>query len=198
MTKIIGLTGGIGSGKTTIAAYFETLGVPVFIADDEAKKEIQLAETLAKIETLFGLAVFEHGFLDRQKLAAIVFSNPEKRSQLNAIIHPLVKKRFQNWLLLHKNKPYVIYEAAILFESGSASNCDYIITVTAPLETRIERVMQRDQTTSEHVLSRIKAQWSDAQRAEKSDFIIENSDLALAKDKANEILKILNIRQNKI
>ena len=196
MTKIIGLTGGIGSGKTTLATYLKSLGIPVFIADDEAKKLMQSPEVVAEIQTIFGTTIFENGILNRQQLAAIVFSNPEKLSQLNAIIHPAVKKQFGFWLDQYQSEPFVVYEAAILFESGSYKNCDSIITITAPLEDRIARVMQRDNSTREQVLHRINAQWTDEQRIAKSDFVIENSDAQQAKNSIDEILKILKIQQN--
>ncbi|MEN9981358.1 MAG: hypothetical protein RL542_1145 [Bacteroidota bacterium] len=196
MTKIIGLTGGIGSGKTTLATYLKSLGIPVFIADDEAKKLMQSPEVVAEIQTIFGTTIFENGVLNRQQLAAIVFSNPEKLSQLNAIIHPAVKKQFGFWLDQYQSEPFVVYEAAILFESGSYKNCDSIITITAPLEDRITRVMQRDNSTREQVLHRINAQWTDEQRIAKSDFVIENSDAQQAKNSIDEILKILKIQQN--
>jgi dephospho-CoA kinase len=196
MTKIIGLTGGIGSGKTTLATYLKSLGIPVFIADDEAKKLMQSPEVVAEIQTIFGTTIFENGILNRQQLAAIVFSNPEKLSQLNAIIHPAVKKQFGFWLDQYQSEPFVVYEAAILFESGSYKNCDSIITITAPLEDRITRVMQRDNSTREQVLHRINAQWTDEQRIAKSDFVIENSVAQEAKNSIDEILKILKIQQN--
>ena len=196
MSKIIGLTGGIGSGKTTLATYIESLGIPVFIADDEAKKLIQSAEVLREINAVFGEAVFEKGQLNRQELASIVFSNPEKLSQLNGIIHPAVKRQFKIWLDENQSAPFVVYEAAILFESGSYQNCDYIITITAPFEDRIARVMQRDNSSREQVLNRINAQWTDEQRTAKSNFIIENSDPQISKSQLDEILKILKIQQN--
>jgi dephospho-CoA kinase len=196
MTKIIGLTGGIGSGKTTIANYFESKGIPVYIADDEARKIMQSDEIIAAIKKIFGDAVFENEFLSREKLAEIVFNNPEKLKQLNAIIHPAVREHFAGWILEHSTDPYVIYEAAILFESGRYEECDHIISVTAPIESRIQRVMQRDQTTREQVLKRINAQWTDEQRVSKSDFVIENKTIETAKLKVNEILKILGINQN--
>jgi dephospho-CoA kinase len=157
---------------------------------------MQSAEVLAEIKAIFGEAVFENGQLNRQELATIVFSNPEKLSQLNGIIHPAVKKQFTIWLDQHQSDSFVVYEAAILFESGSYKNCDYIITITAPLEDRIARVMQRDSSSREQVLNRINAQWTDEQRAAKSNFIIENIDTQNAKLQLNKILKILNIQQN--
>jgi dephospho-CoA kinase len=123
-----------------------------------------------------------------------VFNNPEKLKLLNAIIHPAVKKHFSSWILNQKNAPYIIYEAAILFESGSYKDCDIIITVTAPLELRIQRVIQRDKTTRENVLSRINMQWNDEKRIEKSDFVIENDTTEIAKSAVDKILKILKIQ----
>jgi dephospho-CoA kinase len=192
--KIIGLTGGIGSGKTTVANHFIGAGIPVYIADDEARKIMQSPEILREIEKIFGSVIFKNEVLNRQKLAEIVFSNSDKLKQLNAIIHPAVKKHFGNWILNYKNSPFVIYETAILFESGSYKDCDKIITVTAPLETRIERVIQRDKTSRENVLKRIKMQWTDDQRLGKSDFVIENINPEITKSEVGKILKILKIQ----
>lgn len=195
MTKIIGLTGGIGSGKTTIANYFHSFGIPLYIADDEARKLMQSQKIINAIKTVFGDGIFEKETLNRAKLAEIVFNEPEKLEKLNAIIHPAVKSDFKEWLLQNKNAPFIIYEAAILFESGNYANCDYIITVAAPIDTRIERVMKRDKTTRELIIKRMEAQWTDEQRISKSDFVIENEDLKKAKQKVEEILKILKIKQ---
>ena len=192
--KIIGLTGGIGSGKTTVANHFIAVGIPVYIADDEARKIMQSPEILREIEKIFGSVIFKNEVLNRQKLAEIVFSNSDKLKQLNAIIHPAVKKHFGNWMLNYKNSPFVIYETAILFESGSYKDCNKIITVTAPLETRIERVIQRDKTSRENVLKRIKMQWTDDQRLGKSDFVIENINPEITKSEVGKILKILKIQ----
>jgi dephospho-CoA kinase len=194
MTKIIGLTGGIGSGKTTVANHFRVAGIPVYIADDEARKIMQSDEINAEIKKKFGDTVFDNGILNREKLSGIVFNDPEKLKLLNAIIHPAVKKHFSSWILNHKNTPYIIYEAAILFESGSYKDFDIIITVTAPLESRIQRVIQRDKTTRENVLSRINMQWNDEKRIEKSDFVIENDTTEIAKSAVDKILKILKIQ----
>lgn len=195
MTKTIGLTGGIGSGKTTIATYFQSKGIPIYIADDEARKIMQSEAVIQAIKKTFGKSIFENGILVRQKLAEIVFNDPAKLKELNAIVHPAVKEHYKTWLAGKKNFPCIIYEAAILFESGSYQNFDFIISVIAPLETRIARVMKRDTTSREHVLKRMEAQWTDEQRISKSDFIIENSNLEEAKKKADEILKILKIKQ---
>ncbi|WP_395049337.1 dephospho-CoA kinase [Flavobacterium sp.] len=194
MTKIIGLTGGIGSGKTTIANHFMAAGIPVYIADDEARKIMQSSAIIEEIEKTFGNAIFDDAILNREKLSEIVFNNPEKLKQLNAIIHPAVKNHFGNWILNHKDSPFIIYEAAILFESGSYKNCDFILTVTAPIESRIQRVIQRDKTTREKVLKRINMQWNDEQRISKSDFVIENVNPDIAKSEVDKILKILKIQ----
>jgi dephospho-CoA kinase len=190
MTKIIGLTGGIGSGKTTIAKLFEAEGIPVYIADEEAKKIMQLPETIHEIETVFGRKIIENQQINKKKLSEIVFNNPEKLKELNAIIHPLVKKHFDDWAKKQKSL-FVIKEAAILFESGSYAYCDKIITVTASEETRIKRVMKRDNCTKEAVLERINNQWSDAQKISKSDYVIVNNDLIEAKNQFKAILKKL-------
>lgn len=195
MAKIIGLTGGIGSGKTTIANHFRSLGIPVYIADDEAKKIMQSDEVISSIKETFGGTIFEGDILNRARLAEIVFGDPDKLKLLNAIVHPAVKKHFKQWLLEHKKFPLVVYEAAILFESGNYKDFDWIITVSAPLESRIQRVIERDGVTREQVLERINAQWTDEQRVSKSDFVIENIDSEIAKRKTEEILKILKIKQ---
>ena len=195
MTKVIGLTGGIGSGKSTIANFFKEFGVPVYIADDQAKKIMQTDEIVRAIKTTFGAELFENHVLNRAKLAEIVFKDAEKLAQLNSIVHPAVKKDFDLWLTQNNNYQFVIYEAAILFESGRYKDCDIIITVTAPEEVRINRVLKRDNTTREHVLSRIKMQWNDEKRISRSNFIINNINLKEAKEEVVKILKILNIKQ---
>lgn len=194
MTKIVGLTGGIGSGKTTIANHFKSHGVPVYIADDEARKIMQSQTIIAEIKKVFGTTVFDHDTLNREELAKIVFNNTEKLENLNSIVHPAVRKHFLQWLSLQQDHPIIIYEAAILFESGSYKNCDLIITVTAPVESRIQRVIERDKTTRELVLKRINAQWTDEQRISKSDFVIENTAIETTKLEVVKILKILKIR----
>ena len=192
MTKIIGLTGGIGSGKTTIAKHFASLGIPVYIADDEAKKLMDNSEIIAKLQAVFGNEIIENQKIDRKALAQIVFQNPKKLKILNSIIHPAVKKHFTDWLSTYKNHPIIIKEAAILFESGSYKDCDSIITVTSPLEERVNRVMKRDNASRESILDRINNQWTDEQRISKSDYIITNISVNEALTQAEEILKTLN------
>jgi dephospho-CoA kinase len=196
MTKIIGLTGGIGSGKSTIAGFFKENNVPVYIADDEARKIMDRSDVLAAIRKEFGNIIFDGGEVNRKKLAEIVFNDKEKLAVLNSIIHPAVKQDFKVWVEERKKEPFVLYEAAILFESGRYKDCDLIITVTADTEARIKRVIKRDNTTRENVLSRMKMQWDDEERIKKSDFVIHNNDLENAKEDVLKILKILDIKQN--
>lgn len=193
MPKIIGLTGGIGSGKTTIANYLVSLGYPVYIADNAGRKVMQEQAIVDAIKKKFGLEIFVNNQLDRVKLAKIVFDNPEQLKELNAIVHPAVRADFKKWLTQHQESPLVFYESAILFESGRYTDFDAIITLTVPLETRISRVLERDSIDREQVLNRINTQWTDEQRISKSDFVIENINIDLAKRKIDEFLKILSI-----
>ena len=194
MTKIIGLTGGIGSGKTTIASYFAEKGIPVYIADDEAKKITESPEILQSIRTVFGDEVFNNEKLDRVKVSQIVFNDTDKLKQLNEIIHPAVKKHFKNWVLQNSNFDFVVYETAILFESGSYKQCDVVISVIAPIETRIKRVMVRDSVSREDVIKRMENQWLDEERIKNSDFIIENTNKKEMEFQADEILKKITIQ----
>lgn len=194
MTKIIGLTGGIGSGKTTVANYFKELGIPVYIADVEGKKITESPKILKSIKDAFGSAVFDEERLNRQKVSQIVFNDSEKLKQLNSIIHPEVEKHFMNWVNNHSNFPLVVKETALLFESGSYKKCDYVITVIAPLEDRINRVIKRDAITRENVLKRIDNQWSDEDRIRNSHYIIDNTDQRTIGRQVKEILKKITIQ----
>ncbi|MBX9887057.1 MAG: dephospho-CoA kinase [Flavobacteriaceae bacterium] len=196
MAKIIGLTGGIGSGKTTIAKFFASEGVPIYIADLEAKSLMDSKEIKKEIFELFGKTIFKNEMLDRAKIAEIVFNDPTMLVKLNSIVHPAVKKHFKEWVDAHESEDLLLYESAILFESGHYKEFDYVISVIAPLESRIARVLARDDSTREQVMSRVNAQWNDDERIKKSDFIIENINLDDSKLKVMDILKILKIKQN--
>lgn len=196
MTKIIGLTGGIGSGKSTVARYIASQGIPVYIADEEAKKIINAPEVLMLIAETFGANLIENGTINRQKLAQLVFNNPKKLQQLNTIIHPKVKQDFDNWVQKHQNHPFVVKEAAILFESGSYKYCDKIITVTAPKPIRLQRVMQRDGVSEDQVLARMHNQWTEEEKIALSDYIIQNINIEDAKSQVDNILKTLKNNQN--
>lgn len=193
MAKKIALTGGIGSGKTTLANYFASLGFPVFIADDAAKEIMKTPAIIAEIVKTFGKEVYKKEKLLRAELAKIVFSNPKKLQLLNAIVHPAVQQAFDQWLAKNASFPFVIYESAIVFESGNYKNFDVIICADAPEETRIERVIKRDKTTRDAVLKRMKMQWTQEQRAEKSTFVVATTNLAAAKKSVDNIVKILMI-----
>lgn len=190
--KIIGLTGGIGSGKTTVANYIQSKGIPVYISDLEAKKVMELPEVITEIESNFGESVVtENRTLDREKLASIVFNDQDKLKLLNSIVHPAVKRNFERWVVKHKNYTYLVKEAAVLFESGSYKDCAAVITVCAPVETRIERVIQRDKTTREKVQQRINNQLTDGQRIEKSQYVINNEDFEQTKIQIDDLLNLL-------
>ncbi|RZJ70209.1 dephospho-CoA kinase [Flavobacterium sp.] len=191
MTKIIGLTGGIGSGKSTVAKIFEEFGVPVYYADDAAKEVMKTPQMIARLKTAFGDRIFIGDELDRKQLSDIVFSDKSKLELLNSIVHPAVKEHFKDWLKVFPDFPFVIREAAILFESGSYKDCDKIIAVTAPSEVKIERVMKRDNVTRDAVVERMESQWSDDKKLALSDFAIENILLEKTRESASEILKTL-------
>jgi len=190
--EIIGLTGGIGSGKTTIAGFFKSLGVPVYIADDAARKILYTHEIINKVYNLFGQDAFTGDLPDRKKIAGLVFNNTEKLAALNSIIHPEVKLHFFKWVKKHKQHKFVIKEAAILFESGSYADCDRIILVTAPIELRISRVIIRDKITVEEVEQRIANQWDEERKIELSNFIIHNINISDAEKQAKAIFQTLN------
>ena len=184
MIATVGLTGGIGSGKTTIANLFALhFSIPIYIADTKAKKLVANNKQLQQeIVTLLGEEAFVEGRYNTAFVAQEVFSNKEKLDKLNAIIHPYVQQDFLQWKQ-SQQAPYVIKEAAILFESGSYRDCDFIIMVTAPLEERIERVMLRDKIDRETVEKRIKNQWNDEKKIELSTFVIENREIDKNLDK---------------
>lgn len=172
--KIVGVTGGIGSGKSTVCKVFESLGIPVFNADEEAKNiYITEPQALQQMKEVFGEAVFSNGQLDKVKLAQVIFSNEDLLRKLNGIIHPLVRKRFIEWQTA-LNAPYVIREAAILIESGAHKDCDHIILVSASEEIRIQRVIERSGLSEEEIRKRIANQWTDKQRRPYCDFEIRN------------------------
>jgi len=179
--KVIGLTGGIGSGKSTVAMLFKKLGVPVYIADVEAKKLTNKSKTIIKkLIDLLGEETYVENSLNRKFVADIIFKDKALLKKVNAIIHPEVALHFNKWLKKQKGI-YCIKEAAILFENGSYKNCDLTILVTAPKEDRIKRVMLRDDTTRESIEARINNQWSDIKKKKLAHIIIENKDIETTK-----------------
>jgi len=178
---VVGLTGGIGSGKTTIAKGFAALGVPVYIADDASKKLLNTnTEVQENVKDLLGAQAFINSgtdtVADRKFIASKVFNNAQLLHGLNAILHPAVRRDFNTWLKA-QTAPYILYEAAILLESGGSDLCDYIIVVTAPLELRIARVVARDKVTKQEVQARIKNQWNEQERLDYAHFVIVNEDI---------------------
>ena len=177
----IGITGNIGSGKTTISKIFEVLGIPVFYADDEAKKVmVDDAILVNELKQTFGSeSYFEDGTLNRKHIAGIVFNNEAELKKLNAIVHPAVFRAFDNWVPQFKNAPYVLKEAALLFESSSYKMCDRSIMVTAPLELRIARVMLRDGLSRDEILNREARQFSEEKKLQLADYAIKNDNTEL-------------------
>jgi len=188
----IGITGGIGSGKTTICRVFKTLGIPVFYADTTAK-ELMISDQILVdgVKAEFGAASYtETGLLNNKHIASIVFENKLELEKLNALVHPAVFRAFDKWVAtIPKSVPYVLKEAALLFESGSYQMSDQTILVTAPLDVKLNRVMQRDGVTKEQVLARMDKQLTDEQKIKMADHFIENN------ENTSIILQVMNLHQ---
>ena len=194
----IGLTGGIGSGKTTVANMFKDLGVPVYNSDDRAKELMTTStELIERIKGLMGEEAYENNKLNREYIAARVFKDRNLLNSLNAIVHPAVKSDFQNWAA-DKDSAYIIQEAAILFENGSYDKFDKMILVTAPKKTRFERIMQRDYLSEELILERMNNQWEDEKKIPLADFVLENTELENTETEVKKIhQKLLELSINK-
>jgi len=196
---IVGLTGGIGSGKTTIAKMFHELGVSIYIADIEAKKLMHTSQEIKEeLIAAFGEETYIDGELNRSYLSNIVFNQPEELKNINEIVHPRVGQHFKDWYAARSEEKYIIKEVAILFENDSYKHCDKIITVVAPLETRFERLLQRDQTTREAIQSRMNNQWSDAKKIALSDYVIHNEDVEKAKNQVAKIHQEISLMSQEI
>ncbi|SDQ69514.1 dephospho-CoA kinase [Flagellimonas zhangzhouensis] len=187
---IVGLTGGIGSGKSTVAKMFEELGVPVYDSDREAK---QLMTTSTKVKQeiidLLGEASYEDGTLNRKYIAGKVFTDPILLEKLNGIVHPAVREHFLEWTAA-QDSPYVIQETALIFENNAQDKYDFTILVTAPLVVRLQRVMARDQVDEKAVVDRTKNQMEDGEKLKRADFHIENLDIT----KTEELVKALHLK----
>lgn len=178
--KIIGITGGIGSGKTTACEIFQELGVSVYYADARAKELMTSDVALKnKIIQAFGTKAYTGDRLDRTYLARQVFGSKEKLSIINGLVHPAVANDFDEWLEERKHEKYVLKEAAILFESGAYQDVDITVLVIAPEDTRLERVMARDGTTKDEVLKRMKDQWAQERKVKLADHIVNNDGVQL-------------------
>ncbi|QPH39481.1 dephospho-CoA kinase [Pedobacter endophyticus] len=175
----VGITGGIGSGKTTVCKVFEVLGIPVFYADTEAKNiMIGDAVLIDGIKSAFGNeSYFADGKLNNKHIAGIVFNNETELAKLNALVHPAVFRAFDAWeAVVNPNVPYTLKEAALLFESGSYKMCDTTILVTAPTELRLNRVIERDNVTAEQVKARMDKQFSDVEKEKLADHFVINDE----------------------
>lgn len=172
----LGITGGIGSGKSSVCKVFSVLGIPVFSADEEAKNIMDNDKgIIGEINNITGKDMYPDGILDRRKLASLIFNDNELLSKVNLLVHPVVFNNFRRWAET-QNAPYVIMEAAILFESGGYRLVDRIATIVAPQEERIERVMKSNMLTRDQVMERIRNQTDDDYRVKQSDYIINNGE----------------------
>jgi dephospho-CoA kinase len=188
----VGITGGIGSGKTTICKVFETLGIPVFYADEVAKQLMITDLILIEgVKEAFGtLSYLPNGILNNQHIANIVFNNKAELEKLNSLVHPAVFRAFDTWEKeMSHSVPYTLKEAALLFESGSYKMCDKNILVTAPLSLKLARVMQRDGITEAQVQARMDKQFTDEQKAKMADYFIDNT------ENSSVILQVLDLHQ---
>lgn len=184
---LVGLTGGIGSGKSTVAEMFRDLDVPVYDSDLEAKQlMVTSMEMRQSILDLFGDEAYKGESLNRKYIADQVFKNTELLKKLNGIVHPAVRKHFLEWME-QQSAPYVIQETALIFENGVQDQYDATILVTAPLNVRLERVMKRDNTTEQAVMDRMKNQMDDNQKIDLAQFCIENMDLDTTREKVNQL-----------
>ena len=189
--KKIGITGGIGSGKTYVASVFQSLGIPIFNADIQAKKIMTSSRKLIKLlKEEFGNDIYKDSDLNKEKLASIVFSNSDKLQKLNSLVHPIVKEEFNNWCK-KQTSPYVIKEAAILFESNSHIGLDAVICVSAPLDLRMRRLLNRDDYSKKEIKKRIENQISQEEKEKLSDYIIVNDEKELLLPKIIKIHKEL-------
>jgi dephospho-CoA kinase len=175
----LGITGGIGSGKTSVCRVFNVLRIPVFSADPEAQKIMNNDSRIKReINKIAGKSLYTKGTLDRTGLASLIFNDPECLKKVNTLVHPVVFEHFKQWAEL-QNAPYVIMENAILFESGASALVDRVATIIAPVEERIQRVMQSKKLTRHQVLDRIRNQMDDETRIKMSDYVINNSENAM-------------------
>jgi dephospho-CoA kinase len=173
--KKVGITGGIGSGKTLVSSIFEHLGVPVYYADPRARELMESSKEIRQgLIALLGPQVFRQDRLDRTFLAQTLFSDPTLRDRVNALVHPAVFSDFERWAEERKDKPYVVQEAAIIFESGGDRFLDYVINVYAPVKVRVERVMLRDGRSRTEVIARVKSQMSEYERQKRADKTLVN------------------------
>jgi dephospho-CoA kinase len=191
MAKMIGLTGGIGAGKSVVAKIFTTLGIPVFNADEAAKQMMQTSPSIKeKLIEQFGSSIYNVSGLQKENLADIVFNDSFQLQLLNAIVHPETIQAAKDWAA-KQTSPYVIKEAALIFESGAADGLFKVIGVTAPLSLRIHRVMQRDGASKEQVEARMQHQISDSIKMRLCDYVIQNNNQQMLIPQVLELDKLI-------
>ncbi len=189
----VGITGGIGSGKTTVCKIFQNLGTSVFYADIVAKRLMNEDEGLKSVlMELFGSEIYNNGVLQRRKLAELIFNNKQSLEKINSVVHPAVQREFVSWADNHKHEKYVIYEAAIIYEAGLDRALDKVITVYAPDYLKIKRIMQRDKVSKEEVLQRMKNQMDDNRKRDIADHVIDNDENSLVIPQVLALHKIFN------
>lgn len=176
----VGVTGGIGSGKTLVCSAISAMGYPIYNADSQAKRIVDSSpEVVAAIKNLLGNDIYVDGQLNRKRVSSLVFTDQQLLEKLNGIVHPAVAEHFSNWLLSNNSRSMVVKEAAILFESGAYKGLDKVIVVTAPIEVRIKRIQERDGFDRESIMNRIRNQYPQEELVKMSDYVIENDGVKL-------------------
>lgn len=193
----VGLTGNIGTGKSTVARVFASLGVPVYQADQEAKRFLLDQDVVSQLISWWGDDIMTNNMVDRHKLASIVFAQPEKLKMLNSLIHPRVKEDLLKWMSSQNNHVYIVQEAAILFESGFYKEFDKIITVICPEELTIKRIIDRDVLDENEIRHRMKNQWSQQEKINRSDYVVTNDGNSLLIPQVLNIHKLLSQTEKK-
>jgi dephospho-CoA kinase len=190
----LGITGGIGSGKSVVSHLLQVMGIPVYIADDESKR---LTESdifiIDQLRSLYGKDIYQNGKLNKSLLASFIFNDPLQAAKVNEIIHPQVRADLRNWFVAHNSNDIVAMESAILVEAGFISEIDYLVMVDAPLEVRLNRVIKRDSSSKELVMSRIKSQMDNEKKKEYAKFIINNDDECLLIPQITALIKQLQL-----
>ncbi|MFO8086815.1 MAG: dephospho-CoA kinase [Bacteroidales bacterium] len=189
---ILGLTGSIGSGKSTVAKVFLSMGIPVYFSDHKAKQLYWKDSVKEKVKQLFGDEVFSGHQIDVNALARVAFANSDKLNKLNQIIHPLVAEDFDQWTE-QQNTKAVIQESALVFEAGLKDRFDFVITVSAPMDLRIQRVMLRDQLSKDQVMKRMVHQWPDQEKVKRADFVIVNDGKQLLVPQILQLMSSLSL-----
>jgi dephospho-CoA kinase len=193
----VGVTGGIGSGKSTICKIFEALDIKIFYADTEAKNLLDTHEVIEFYIKEFGPVVFTNKQLDKQKIAQLIFSNPSALHKVNSFIHPKVNSRFNDWCLKFQSEPYIIKEAALLFETGAYLQLDYNILIVAPMELKITRTAKRDVIPRDQILERANSQWNDEKKIPLANAIVSNDNNELLIPQVLKLDKKIRSLENK-